>query len=158
MDNLELYALAKATNSSDAPRQDGVLAALIDRSLTNIVIPNSVTSIGSYAFSQCKSLTNIVIPNSVTSIGPSAFTYCYGLTAVNIPNSVTNVAASAFNSCIGLMTVTFKGTPEQIEGNTFANCANLTDIYVPWAEGTVANAPWGATKATIHYEYMEGSE
>ena len=43
-----------------------------------------------------------------------------------------------------------------IASNAFENCQDLTDIYCPWAEGEVANAPWGATKATIHYNYVEG--
>jgi hypothetical protein len=47
--------------------------------------------------------------------------------------------------------MTFKGTPTNIATDAFYNCRNLLDIYVPWAEGEVANAPWGATNATIHY-------
>ena len=48
---------------------------------------------------------------------------------------------------------TFEGTPRSIASNAFASCINLTTINVPWAEGAVANAPWGATKATINYNY-----
>ena len=54
-------------------------------------IPNSVTSIGSYAFSGCRGLTSVTIPNSVTSIGIAAFSGCTGLTSVTIPNSVTSI-------------------------------------------------------------------
>ena len=44
---------------------------------------------------------------------------------------------------------------ETIASTTFTSCANLTTINVPWAEaeGEVANAPWGATNATINYNY-----
>ena len=56
----------------------------------SIRIPNSVTSIGDYAFSGCSRLTSVNIPNSVTSIGNWGFSDCTALTTVNIPNSVTN--------------------------------------------------------------------
>ena len=60
-------------------------------SLTNITIPNGVTSIGGWAFSGCTSLTSITIPNSVTGIGDYAFYSCTSLTNITIPNSVTNI-------------------------------------------------------------------
>ncbi len=66
----------------------------------NTIIPESVTSIGSSAFSGCSGLTSITIPNSVTSIGESAFFNCSGLTSVTIPNSVTSIGYYAFQGCI----------------------------------------------------------
>ena len=75
-------------------------------SLTSVTIPNSVTSIGSYAFESCYSLTSVTIPNSVTSIGSYAFESCYSLTSVNIPNSVTSIGDGAFQGCHGLTSVT----------------------------------------------------
>ena len=68
----------------------------------NTIIPNSVTSIGEYAFYFCFGLTTVTIPNSVTSIGESAFSYCSGLTTVTIPNSVTSIGDWAFRGCSGL--------------------------------------------------------
>ena len=70
--------------------------------MTSVNIPNSVTSIGDYAFSYCSGLTSVTIPNSVTSIGYEAFSYCSGLTSVNIPNSVTSIGDYAFNNCTAL--------------------------------------------------------
>ena len=67
------------------------------------MIPNSVTSIGSYAFRYCSGLSSVTIPNSVTSIGDAAFYYS-GLTSVTIPNSVTTIGRSAFK-CDNLATV-----------------------------------------------------
>jgi hypothetical protein len=52
-----------------------------------------------------------------------------------------------------LVSLTFEGTPESIANAAFVACDNLTTINVPWAEGAVANAPWGATNATITYGY-----
>ena len=72
----------------------------------NTIIPNSVTSIGDYAFYGCTGLTSIEIPNSVTSIGYGAFADCSGLTSIEIPNSVTSIGDYAFYGCIGLDTLT----------------------------------------------------
>ena len=70
------------------------------------IIPNSVTSIGDYAFQGCKGLTSITIPNSVTSIGKSAFWGCTGLTSITVPNSVTSIHDYAFADCTGLTSIT----------------------------------------------------
>ena len=70
------------------------------KSLTNINIPNSVTTIGDSAFAFCDSLTSINIPNSVTTIGDSAFWDCSFLVNINIPNSVTTIGRGAFCLCI----------------------------------------------------------
>ena len=70
------------------------------KTLANVTIGNSVTSIPSYAFVQCTGLTSIEIPSSVTSIGNNAFHYCTGLTSITIPNSVTSIGSSAFYGCI----------------------------------------------------------
>ena len=66
-------------------------------SLTSITIPDSVTSIGENAFFDCRSLTSLTIPNSVTSIGEYAFGYCDSLTSITIPDSVTSIGELAFN-------------------------------------------------------------
>ena len=65
----------------------------------NYVIPDSVISIGGFAFSECNPLTSIIIPDSVTSIGDFAFSGCDSLTSINIPNGVTNIGQGAFKNC-----------------------------------------------------------
>ena len=69
------------------------------------VIPNSVTSIGKYAFYDCSGLKSITIPNSVTSIGEWAFCGCTGLTGIEIGNGVTSIGEGAFYYCYYLKTV-----------------------------------------------------
>jgi hypothetical protein len=70
--------------------------------LISVTIPESVTSIGDYAFSGCISLTSLTIPNSVTSIGERAFYNCSGLTSVTIGSSVTVIGRQAFDGCSSL--------------------------------------------------------
>jgi hypothetical protein len=71
-------------------------------SLTGVTIPNSVTTIGIYAFSGCKILANVTIPNSVTTIANAAFLGCTSLTSVTIPDSVTRIGNVAFSGCTAL--------------------------------------------------------
>lgn len=93
--------------------------------VTNIIIPSSVTSIGSQTFRGCTELTSITIPNSVTSIGPYAFNGCTGLTSVNIPNSVTTIESSAFQGYTGLTSVIIPDNVTFIGTEAFPSCTNI---------------------------------
>lgn len=73
--------------------------------VTDIVVPNSVDSIGNGAFEGCRSLTSVILPNSVKHIGYDAFEYCSNLTSIDIPNSVTSIGRFAFRDCSGLTSV-----------------------------------------------------
>ena len=73
--------------------------------VTDLMIPNTVTTIGDYAFECCFNLASVNIPNSVTSIGSNAFQNCSGLTSVTIPDSVTFIGENAFSACSGLTNV-----------------------------------------------------
>ena len=74
------------------------------------IIPDSVKSIGEYAFSGCTGLTSITIPDSVTNIKDNTFFGCTGLTSITIPDSVTNIGGAAFYGCKGLTDVYYSGT------------------------------------------------
>ena len=100
-------------------------------SLTNVTIGNGVTTIGEAAFNNCTGLTSITIPNSVTTIGDYAFQYCSGLTSITIPNSVTTIGNSAFYGCSGLTNVTIGNGVTTIGEAAFADCSNLTSIEIP---------------------------
>ena len=96
-----------------------------------VTIPDSVTSIGDYAFYNCSGLTSVTIPNSVTSIGNYAFSGCSGLTSVTIPNSVTNIGYGAFSGCSGLTSVTIPDSVTSIGNSAFYNCSGLTSVTIP---------------------------
>lgn len=90
-----------------------------------------------------------------TKVRDYAFYYCKNLALTSLPESLTSIGNYAFYSCTSLTSITFKGTPSSIMSTAFDRCTNLTEIKVPWAEGAVANAPWGAKNATITYNYTE---
>ena len=91
----------------------GDRAFLNCKSLTSIIIPDSVTSIGREAFLNCNSITSVTIGNGVTSIGGGAFYHCDSLTSVTIGNGVTKIGDSVFADCGSLTSITFKGTTAQ---------------------------------------------
>ena len=79
------------------------------------------------------------------------------LREVVIPKEVALIEQYAFFYCLTLKTVTIKKVGNfSFDKQAFNGCNNLTTINVPWAEGAIANAPWGATNATINYNYTEG--
>ena len=100
------------------------------RTKTDIEIPNSVTSIGDYAFSGCLSLTSITIPNSVTSIGNYAFRSCSSLTSITIPNSVTTIGYATFSSCSSLTSITIPNSVTSIGSYAFSYCSKLTSVII----------------------------
>ena len=100
-------------------------------------VPNSVTSIGEYAFSHCTSLTSVTIPNSVTSIGEHAFSYCTSLTSVTISDSVTSIGEYAFYDCTSLTDVYYAGSEAQWKAISISSNRN-DDLLT----------------ANIHYNYV----
>lgn len=126
-------------------------------SCSNLVLtelPSTITSIGQNAFASCTSLAISELPEGITEVNTSAFSMCKGITTMTLPSTIQYVWTSAFSFCTNLTSVTFRGTPEEIAENAFNYCTKITTINVPWSEGAVANAPWGATKATINYNYV----
>jgi hypothetical protein len=144
----------------------------------NYTIPNSITSIGSYAFTgcnlssvtisssiinianetffNCASLTNVTIPNSVTNIGIDAFAFCTSLTSVTIGSGVTSIAELAFNNCTSLVTATIPNSVTSIGMAAFNNCISLTGIYF---QGNAPSASglghflvfYGDSNTTVYY-------
>ena len=132
----------------DARRVQGVYYIIKDRTkiicdgafyycsaLAEVVIPNSVTSIGNCAFANCNALSNIAIPDSVTSIGNYAFSSCCSLSDIIIPDSVENVGNGAFQYCSLLECISIPKSVICLNGNPFCNwngkleCLSSSFIY-----------------------------
>lgn len=129
----------------------GQSAFFLCQNLALTSLPEGITEISADAFSGCSKLALASLPEGVVDIQSTAFRGCSELALTFIPKGVTNIGLWAFSGCTSLTSLTFKGTPKSIDSRAFTGCTNLTDIYVPWNDGAVANAPWGATNATIHY-------
>ena len=98
---------------------------------TNYSIPDSVKSIGEYAFEGCTGLTSVTIGNGVKKIYSGAFKRCTGLTSVYIPNSVTSIGFYAFQDCTGLTSVTIGNGVTSIGQYAFYVCTNLKEVTIP---------------------------
>lgn len=121
--------------------------------LVSISLSSELTSIGSQVFTGCSKLALTSLPPKITTIGNSAFGNCKQLALTSLPSGLKTIGDSSFYGCTNLKSITFQGKPDSIKNNSFSSCSNLTTINVPWAEDEVANAPWGATNATINYNY-----
>ena len=108
-------------------------------SLSDIVIPSSVTSIGDRAFHWCLSLSDIVIPSSVTSIGDWAFEHCRSLSEIVIPASVTSIGDWAFEHCRSLPEIVIPASVTSIGSGAFSFCRSLSDIVIPDSVTSIGN-------------------
>ena len=119
------------------------------RNLQSINIPNSVKTIGSYAFEGC-SLKTVTIPEGVTSIGNFAFSECGSLISVIIPKSMSIISKGAFENCIALTSITIPGSVYMIEEYAFWNCKSLTSVIIPdWVTQICSYAFEGSGLETI---------
>jgi len=94
------------------------------------VIPDSVTSIGEYAFYECINLTDITFGNSLTTIGLSAFRHCSGLRSLTIPDSVTSIGGWAFQGCKNLSEFKAQDNLKIIGEAAFRDCSGLKKVAV----------------------------
>ena len=100
-------------------------------SLTDLIIPDSVSSIGDGAFKDCYKLRFITIPGSVSSIGRCVFCNCSSLTSITIPGSVTSIGIGAFENCTSLSRIILPRSITSIGNSAFEHCTSLTSITIP---------------------------
>ena len=146
--------------------------------INNAVFKENITGIGTSALSNATNLTKVDFQAQSVSIGGSTFKGCTSLAEIDL-TKVKSIGMYGLSNCTSLPSeivlgatvlnnyalnyqpqitvIRFTGTPASITSDALTqitgwnSSANLTDIYVPWSEGAVANAPWGATSATVHY-------
>ena len=99
--------------------------------IVSITIPNTITSIDSYAFRYAYSLVSITFPSGVTDTGVQAFNSCYGLKSVSLPSTITTVETQSFGSAYSLEKVSLPSGLNNIKSNAFSYCYALHGIKIP---------------------------
>ena len=99
--------------------------------MVSINIPNGVTYIGNSTFQDCTHLSGITIPNGITQINYDTFLNCSSLEIVNLPNSVTQIGESAFRNCNALTSINIPSNITQIHDLTFYGCGHLQEVNLP---------------------------
>lgn len=123
--------------------------------LYSAVIGESVNTIGDYAFYYCTRLTNIEIPNTVTSIGSSLFSYCYFLTNVVIGDSVDSIGDFTFMGCSNLTNVVIGNSVKSIGEGAFKDCKSLTSIDLPHSVETIGNEAFMGCRGLTCLEFPD---
>ena len=122
------------------------------KDITSVIIPESVTAIGGFAFSSCSNLTSVVVPDSVTSIGKSAFSSCSNLTSVVIGKNVSTIGSYAFYYCSNLTSVVIGENVSTIGAYVFNRCSKLTSVEFKNPEG------WKRDGTAISADDLKNSE
>ena len=128
--------------------------------VTDLIIPDNITSISSDVFSYCNSITSVTIGDSITTINYHTFSNCNNLSSVTIGNNVELIDFSAFKNCSSLTNITIGDSVTAIGDNAFSGCTNLKDIYytgtkAQWQQIWISSTGNSdLTSATIHYNYV----
>ncbi len=123
--------------------------------ITDLAIPNTLTTIGPFTFYSFDGLASISIPNSVTTIGSAAFKYCIGLKTIVVPNSVTTIDYNCFDGCTNISKFVIGSGIKEIRKDCFYSCVSLKDFYcyadnLPKIDNQEFNNTGYYSKATLH--------
>jgi len=135
----ESVAILNSTGAATFYDIEGVLGSDIPNSASRLIVGNSVTSIGSYAFYGYTSITSVIMPNSVTQIDLGAFFSCTSLTSIIIPDSVTAIGDTAFFGCTSLTSIIIPDAVTSIGSSAFSGCTSLTSVIIPDAVTSIGS-------------------
>ena len=113
--------------------------AFAEHSVTSVNLPNTITSIGRYAFGDCSQLYIVNLPQSIKSIGASAFSGCIALNSITIPNGVQSIENNTFANCQSLSSISIPNGVTTIGSSAFSNCSNLRNVSFPSTIESVGN-------------------
>lgn len=111
-----------------------------EKDVTQVIMPSSVTSMGTGVFSGCSSLASVSLSASLNSIPEDSFRECLSLSSVTIPESATTIASNAFYGCASLSSVSIPASVSSISTDAFSGCGNLSDISVASGNGAYASS------------------
>ena len=126
-------------------------STLAKQNLKEIIIPESVSIIGDYAFADCSLLEKVTIKGVITKIGEGAFSYCQALKSISLPEGLIEIGDNAFDVCSVLEPMTIPSTVEKIGIDAFRSCAKITGVKATSFDGVYTlptpNGAW-VLKAT----------
>ena len=131
----------KIASVSQLPNNYGSLHILDanGNEITELTIPNTVTSIGKDAFKNAIHLTSVTIPDSVTVIGDSAFQNCNSLVSISLSDTLTSISAYAFQGCSSLSDIVVSEGVTAIGNNAFQGCTALNRVQLPQGVISIGN-------------------
>ena len=129
-----------------------------NKSILSITIPDSVTTIGDYAFSGCSSLKTVIIGKNsqLAIIGSYAFYNCTSLTSITIPNSVATIGSYAFSGCSSLTSIYIPDSVISIGSYAFRYCSNLTIYCETTSKPSGWNSYWNSSNVPTIWECNGG--
>ena len=127
-------------------------SAFSNTGLTTVTLPNSLTYLGSSAFSSCKDLASISIGTGITEIPYNCFSGCNALTSVDLPEHVTSIGGGAYSYCNGLVSITLPDHIQTVGASAFASCSNLEEVVIP---DNVTTLGTGAFQYDGKLEYVQ---
>ena len=128
LNDIRVTGLGDYSFAVDADSDAGYPGNSLCRNIHSVTIPESVTSIGKYAFARCSSLTSLKLGENIKTIGDYAFYDCRILNNVTIPQSVTSIGDHAFGGCYGMDSFTIKDATTSIGKYAFSDCQSLTTL------------------------------
>ena len=127
---------------------------MYDMNIKEVRMADSVVSISGSTFMGCGNLEKLTLSKSLVDISLQSFQGCKKLRKLTVPNGVKNIESSAFDSCDELAEINLPISMENIASDAFTGLPPVV-INCAFSEGTVSDAPWGASAATINYDVTE---
>lgn len=117
--------------------------------VTDVIIPETVTYISSYAFDKCSNLVSINFPSGMKTIGDGAFMMCSSLESAIIPDSVEYIGTCAFADCTSLKNVNIGNGVTEISSRAFERCTSLTDLNIGSSVQKIGRGAFSACSSLI---------
>ena len=117
--------------------------------ITDLVIPDDVTTINKIVFAGCSGLTSVTIPDNTTSIGLGAFYGCSGITALTLSKNINKIEVGTFENCGSLTTVDIPNSVTTISQNAFTNCSQLAYLNIPASVTTIGQKAFADCKDLV---------
>ena len=161
--DLEAWCKISFWSDTDSPLGYKSKLYLNGDPITDLVIPDGITTVKSYAFAKGSCFSSITIPPGVTRIESNAFTGCSGISSITIPEGITVIEVSTFSYCSSLERVVIPESVTEIQYYAFSDCSKLTEVYYrgtkkQWKKIKIDKAGKGnkyLLKAKIHYEWKD---